>query len=709
MIVLPIRALPPGVVYSTTIPYTLPPGTQVGPGIGPPSPGVSAIATDASGNSYVTGSVYTTGYPATPGVVQPANAGGNCPYGFFPLPRPCPDAFIAKFDSHGTLLFLTYLGGSGADKPGFIGLDASGNIYVAGETTSADFPLAGNPWRPSLSDQVAFLAKLSGDGKTLIWSTVVSGDLFQLAIAPDGSVYYCASETSATDEVNSISVALTKLTKDGQFATTLNIPSGTQTLAVGVAGTVYIGGFTQGSDIVPTAGAWQTSFGGGSQDAFVARMNPSVSGFAWLTFVGGDGYSYLTQMQPAPDRSIWVSVGTISPNLPVLPGALQAQLSPDAKPGGYLLHLSADGSKALAATYLPAAFSTLALDAAGNVILDAPYPSAFQATPGSPWPCQQPGAASLSGGIGFYGKIDSAGQHLLWGTWTGDAVPFGPMAVDTAGNAVAAGTDGPGDLLISALTTASGPPRLVDSCILPSAFPSLSGPLVPGELISIYGAGFGPPQGVAAEPAGSAIGTELAGVQVVIEGTPAPLLYVSSAQINLVTPYALDGLSSAHVQIVTPSSTSNEVVLDVQPAAPGIFVGQSYEDMPTAAIINQDGTVNSPDHPAHPGDVVEMFASGLGQTDPPGIDGFIPQAPGGTPVLPVTVQLLSAPVSPEAKVTYAGYAPGFVSGAMQVNFLIPSFHATGAGPPYAVSIVLYAGDTFSGFDAPVIWYARTAP
>lgn len=67
------------------------------------------------------------------------------------------------------------------------------------------------------------------------------------------------------------------------------------------------------------------------------------------------------------------------------------------------------------------------------------------------------------------------------------------------------------------------------------------------------------------------IGTQLGGVQVFIEDTAVPLLYVSAAQINLEAPYLLDGRTAAHIKIVTTSATSNEVVLGVRPSAPEIF------------------------------------------------------------------------------------------------------------------------------------------
>ncbi len=695
----PCGAVPPGVLYSTTVPYTAWAGIS--------NPGVTAVTTDSSGNSYITGVVYANGLAATPGVVQPTFAGGSCPDPFGD-PGACADAFIAKFDVTGKLAFLTYLGGTGWDVPSALAVDAAGDIYVGGQT-EGDFPLAGNPWRPVLTDEGSFIAKLSSDGKKLIWSTVLNGSQMALAVAPDGSLYALTEDLQTTAPV-----ILTNLTGDGQLVANVNLPYMVETLVVAGDGSVLIGGRTDGGDVAATPGAWQTTFGGGV-DGFAGKMNSELSGFAWLTFVGGSGNDDVGQMVAAADGSVWISGGTASTNFPVMPGAFQAQPSAGASSSGYLVHLSADGSKALAATYLPAALSYLALDEAGNAIVSVPYTfgqSAFQATPGAPWPCPQIPATGYPGANGFFGKIDAAGQSLEWGTWTGASIPYGPVAADKSGNAVVAGTDNAGDVILSAMSTVAGPPRLVASCVALAGYPYVSGAVAAGEVISIYGAGFGPAQGVAAQPSGGTVGSELGGVQVLIENAPAPLLYVSAAQINLVAPYLLDGRIAAHIKIVTGNGASNEVVLSVEQAAPEIFASEmSFGPSPgvnmlTAAIINQDNTVNSPAHPAHAGDTVSIYVSGTGQTDPAGVDGAIPTAAGGTPVLPITVIVTGA--NAVASVTYAGWAPSLVSGVTQVNFQVPSFVPGGPGPPYYVPVVVCAGgtcsDTFGSLPGPGIWF-----
>lgn len=637
---------------------------------------------DASNNVYVIGSVGSADLAATPGVFQPVLTGGMCMINSY-ASAPCLHVFIAKFSSTGTLLFLSYLGGTGADIPYAIAVDASGNIFVGGTTTSADFPLAGSPWRPTLGHFTTFLAKISGDGSKLIWSTVINGGPVQLALTPSGDLDVLTESVSFPP-----SPTLTQLTSAGQFVTSASVPGGTDSLAIGTDGSVYIAGTTAGggvAGVTATPGAWQTTYGGGINDGFVAKMSPDLSGFAWLTFVGGDGNDLLHLAAIAPDGSLWVGGGTDSSNFPVTAGALEPSAEGD---NGFLVHLSADGSKALASTYTPFFLDVLATDSSADAVFSGSL-GQFPATPGSEWPCRVNDATS------FLGKIDSAGQQVLWGTWTGPVVPAGVAAADTHGNVIVAGNvPGQTQLTLSALST-SNTPRLVESCIAPSANGGAPGPLAPGELFSIYGAGFGPAQGVVAQSSGGMIGTSLGGIQVTVEGTPVPLLYVSAGQINAVAPFLLEGHTAAHVKIVTVSGTSNEVVLGVRDELPEIF-----------AISNQDGTVNSQAHPAHGGDFMSIWASGLGQTNPPSVDGAIPAAAGGTPLAPVTLQIqppyspggfIKVPPSPEnASVLYAGYAPGFVSGVAQINFELPDLPAPLSaiplsGPPYTATVTMTVG------------------
>jgi hypothetical protein len=111
-----------------------------------------AVAVDIGGNAYITGSTTSAAFPGVgPSSLQPALKGST-------------DAFLTQIDPQGTaIVYSTYLGGSGADVAGALAVDAGGNVYVGGYTTSVDFPVAGaSPIQPALGGQVnAFLAKIS--------------------------------------------------------------------------------------------------------------------------------------------------------------------------------------------------------------------------------------------------------------------------------------------------------------------------------------------------------------------------------------------------------------------------------------------------------------------------------------------------------------------------------------------------------------------
>jgi hypothetical protein len=92
----------------------------------------NAVAVDAAGNAYFTGST-SGGFPTTPGVISPAAVGGG-------------DAFITKLTPTGGLIYSTYLGGSAKDEGMAIALDGAGNAYIGGSTSSANFPVRQTPY-----------------------------------------------------------------------------------------------------------------------------------------------------------------------------------------------------------------------------------------------------------------------------------------------------------------------------------------------------------------------------------------------------------------------------------------------------------------------------------------------------------------------------------------------------------------------------------
>lgn len=121
------------------------------------------------------------------------------------------------------------------------------------------------------------------------------------------------------------------------------------------------------------------------------------------------------------------------------------------------------------------------------------------------------------------------------------------------------------------------------------------------------------------------VATTLGGVQVhfLPVDAYAPLTFVGAGQINAVVPYDVAGLSSVNVQVQYSGQASDAVDLQVAPTAPGIFTANGSGVGP-GAIFNQDGmTVNGPSHPQSRGGYVTVFATGEGQTSPPGVSGAV--------------------------------------------------------------------------------------
>ncbi len=196
----------------------------------------NGIAVDSTGNAYVAGYTDSTNFP-TRNAYQNSNRGSE-------------NAFVAKLSSSGTLVYSTYLGGNGSDAAAAIAVDSSGDAYVAGGTTSTNFPTAAPLQAASGGNQDAFIAKLSPAGNTLIYSTYLGG-----------SGGLPGSMEAAT------------------------------AIAVDASGAAYVAGATSSTNFPVTSGALQaTNMGEG--DAFVSKLNPAGSALVYSTYLGGSSVDY---------------------------------------------------------------------------------------------------------------------------------------------------------------------------------------------------------------------------------------------------------------------------------------------------------------------------------------------------------------------------------------------------------------------------------
>jgi uncharacterized protein (TIGR03437 family) len=198
-------------------------------------------------------------------------------------------------------------------------------------------------------------------------------------------------------------------------------------------------------------------------------------------------------------------------------------------------------------------------------------------------------------------------------------------------------------------------------------------PVAPGEIITLIGSGIGP--SIALQPTSSASSTELGGTSVLFDGRLAPLLYASPNQINAIVPYGVSGEDVTQMSIMSSGQVIARLSLPASETAPAIFTRNSTGVGP-GAILNQDTSLNSPLNPADRGSIVVLFATGGGQTDPPGVDGQV-----NTGILPRPTQDVSVKIGGiNAEIEYAGAAPGLIAGLLQVNCKVPENVTPGSVP-----------------------------
>ncbi len=210
-----------------------------------------------------------------------------------------------------------------------------------------------------------------------------------------------------------------------------------------------------------------------------------------------------------------------------------------------------------------------------------------------------------------------------------------------------------------------------------------SGPVAPGEIVSLFGSAIGPPAAAGLTLTNPRlVANSLQGVQVYFDGVPAPLLYASAGQVNVVVPYSVARKSTTQVQLEYLGVLSNPVTLQVAATAPGVFSITGSGQGPGAILNARDGTVNSVLNPAARGDWVSIFATGAGVTTPASIDGFVATAPLPVPIANVSVTIGGLP----CQLNFEGAAPGLVSGVLQINAQVPAGLVPGPAVPIQIQI-----------------------
>jgi Chitobiase/beta-hexosaminidase C-terminal domain/Bacterial Ig-like domain (group 3)/Beta-propeller repeat len=317
-----------------------------------------AIAVDAAGEVYVTGTTGSIDFPTTPGAFQTVNKATTSNV----------SGFVTKINATGTaLVYSTYLGGSTQENPAGIALDTQGNSYIAGATDSNDFPTTSNAFQLANKAGLGFtgfLTKMNNSGTSLVYSTYLGG--------------------SREDAVNALSLDS--------------------------SGDAYLTGFTVSGDFPTTPGAFQSVLAAQSQNAFVTKVNTTGTALVYSTLLGGSGDN--SPGAGGEDNGVGIAVdslgnafivgGSHSTNFPTTPGALETANIPwlnSGDSGTFLTKLNSTGTQLLYSTYLGGSGDLsgetcdcargIALDSAGNayvggVTVSTDFPTtlgAFQITP----------------------------------------------------------------------------------------------------------------------------------------------------------------------------------------------------------------------------------------------------------------------------------------------------------------------------------------
>jgi hypothetical protein len=409
----------------------------------------NAIAVDSTGNAYVTGMTASVNFP-TANPLQARLAGNQ-------------NAFVAKLNATGsTLIYSTYLGGGTEDSNG-IAVDSSGNAYVTGSTSSANFPTTPGAFQATLGGSGvynAFVAELSSTGSALVYSTYLGGSGgdggYRIAVDSSGNAYVTGATISTNfpttpgafqpglagtgnafvAKLNPTGSALVYSTYLG--GSSIDIGDG---IAVDSSGNAYVTGVT-GSINFPTANPLQAGLGGtGANNAFVAELNPTGSALVYSTYLGGSDYDQGYSIAVDSSGNAYVTGVTSSADFPTA-SPLQAGLGGvDAISNAFVAKLNPTGSALVYSTYLGGNWADgglgITVDSSGDVYVTG-YASSAN------FPTVNPLQANLgaSGATNaFVAELNPTGSALVYSTYLGGSGGDQgySIAVDSSGNAYVTG------------------------------------------------------------------------------------------------------------------------------------------------------------------------------------------------------------------------------------------------------------------------------
>jgi uncharacterized protein (TIGR03437 family) len=591
-----------------------------------------------------------------------------------------------------------------------IRVDDKGSLYLTGNTQAHDFPTSPNAFQHDFTSNTAgFVAKISPDGSSLVYSTLLDG-LQPSAIAVDsagnaivggtairgklpltsgalqtGTPGTCTRQTSIFNYPQSISTSgfVLKLNPDASgvlFATYLNGSCGDTVYALDVdaAGAIYAAGETYSDDFPVTAGAMTAKFPTSVTAGFVSKISAAGDHLDYSTFFGGGVLSAAHAIALDGKGGVYIGGNTQGRGTP---GAFQRPSGPSCPPvfgiGPPIQHppIGADDALAMklnlnasdpvfAATFgggCADSVSGLSLDSQGKIWMAGTTASSDFDTR-APFP----GLGDNNGSsVGFIAELSADGSDLTFAkivgggavaTGRGSDVFYAGIGTDVTKNSTPIGYGTFAQL--ARLDSSAVAPIALDMIVSFNQSQGLAPyffnpPLAPGQMIRVRGRGIGPATKAEARlTADGRLDTTIGGVQVLFDGVPAPIVTAQANEIVCFTPFSLDGAKSTIAQVKFNGAASNQYGSSVLAQSPDYV-----------AVANADGSANTATNPAPIGSTVALYVTGLGQTNPPGLDGSITRDATTRPLVQPLISVNGNRVDP----AFFGAAPGEVAGITQIN------------------------------------------
>src|SRR5260370_437852 len=408
-----------------------------------------AVAVDSAGNVYVSGSTLFSGAAVRNELGAPCS-------GLIGIA--CSGVVGDKVDSKGNLVYATLLGGSVVDLAQALAVDAAGNAYITGLTTSADFPMVNPLPQSKFVAGGLFVARLNPAGSALTFSTFLNGSNTGVGagIAVDSAGNICVTGWTFSPDFPTVNATQPVYGgREDAFVAKIDPSSSTLVystylggsnfdqghgIAVDSSGNAYVTGYTGSLDF-PTFNALQPGYGGGIVDAFVAKIGPTGT-LLYSTYLGGSGNDQSNGIAVDSAGAVYLTGSTSSTNFPIV-SAVQAQYrARSGATNAFVTKLAPDGASLVYSTYLGGAGFDIgygiAVDSSGiaavagqTISPDFPIANALQSV-----------TATLTRGSSFVSNIASSAIQFAYPTFLSGSAQTGATAIalDPSGQVDVTGT-----------------------------------------------------------------------------------------------------------------------------------------------------------------------------------------------------------------------------------------------------------------------------